>query len=283
MDDFTTALHTENAPATNHRLLSCLREPEFWLLAVLIVGVHFSRLTDLVLRGEETRRGIVAIEMLRSGDWIVPSIQEDVYFMSNRPPLQQWLIASIGWLRGGVDAFAVRLPSAIAVLLTSWLVYAYGRIFLKRAGAFAAAVAFATMGQVLELGRLGESDPLFTLFLSGSLLLWHAGRTLGWPEWKTWSLGYLFAALATLTKGPQAPVYFAAGVGLSLLVTRGICSRGDTWSAWPFFWRCGGRGSWRSSCGPTWTPCGSSISATSRVTATTGACFRCCGTCSSTR
>ena len=43
-----------------------------WGLA-LVVCVHFSRLAGPPLHGEETRRATVAMEMIRTGDWIVPS------------------------------------------------------------------------------------------------------------------------------------------------------------------------------------------------------------------
>jgi 4-amino-4-deoxy-L-arabinose transferase-like glycosyltransferase len=73
---------------------------------------------------------------------------------------------------------------------------------------------------VLELGRLGETDMMFTFFVTGSLLLWHYGWTLRWPAWRTWSAAYFMVALGTLAKGPQAPVYFVATVGVYLLITR---------------------------------------------------------------
>src|SRR5438132_692595 len=72
----------------------------------------------------------------------------------------------------------------------------------------------------LELGRMGETDALFTAFVSGSLLIWHWCYVRGAPARLTWCLGYLFAALGTLTKGPQAPVYFAGVVAAYLIWTR---------------------------------------------------------------
>jgi 4-amino-4-deoxy-L-arabinose transferase-like glycosyltransferase len=193
---------------------------ELWLLIVIVLGIHFTRLTDTMLQGEETRRATVAMEMLRTGDWIVPDLQGDVFYFSNRPPLQQWLIAALGTLRGDVDAVAVRLPSALAVLATALLVWWYCGAFLSRLGAFAAAAAFASMGQVIELGGRGESDAVFTLFVSASLLLWHRGAACGWPALRTWTVAYFFVALATLTKGVQGPAYFAASLGAYLVVTK---------------------------------------------------------------
>ena len=48
------------------------RELEVLVLALLVAVLYFSRLTDLTIRGEESRWARVAQEMISSGDWIVP-------------------------------------------------------------------------------------------------------------------------------------------------------------------------------------------------------------------
>ncbi len=184
------------------------REPELWLLVLVAAGTYLTRLDALPIRGEEPRRARVAYEMLTTGDWIVPRQQGDIYL--SRPPLANWLIAGAGYFRQEIDSVAVRLPSALATVLTSILIYAYCRAWLTRLGAFAAGVAFSTTAMVIELGRLGETEAVFTLLVSASLLLWHWGYERGWSPAATWCLGYALAALAGLTKGPQGPVYFVA-------------------------------------------------------------------------
>ena len=187
------------------------------LLLLFVLGAYFTRMTDLTIRGEESRRGLIAREMLTTGDWIVPRCQGEPLF--SRPPLQNWMIAAIAIVRGDVDAVALRLPSDVAMLLTVLLIYGYARTFLSRLGALTAGLAYASMGQVLELGRMGETDALFTLFISGSLIGWHLCYLRFGSCYRTWCLGYLFVALGMLTKGPQAPVYFAGVVGAYLLWT----------------------------------------------------------------
>lgn len=231
--------------------------PDVLLLVLLVVCVYFSRLADLPVRGEESRRGRVAVEMLESGNWIAPRLQGELYL--SRPPLQNWAIALAGMCRGRVDDVAVRLPSALAILLTVLMIYGYSRAFLSRPGAFLAAAVYATTGQVLELGRLGETEALFTLFVSGSLLVWHWGHVRGWPRTRIWAAAYLLVALATLTKGLQAPVYFAACIGGYLIWTRrwrellgrshllGLVVFAAVWGAWqiPFFLETGLENGWR--------------------------------------
>lgn len=210
--------------------LSMTRRPpyELGLLVLLVGGIYFSRIADPPLVGEEPRWACGAEEMLRTGDWIVPRQQGQVF--PERPPLGSWVMALAALARGtDVDVVAIRLPSLIAVLLTSLVIYAYARNFLSRWGAFAAGAVYATFGIVLQIGRQGESEALFTLFVGGSLLVWHLGYSRGWPSLVTWSAGYTLAALGALVKGPQAPVYFMAVTGTFLMLRR-------DWS-WLLSWR----------------------------------------------
>lgn len=193
-------------------------ERELWGLLLLVLCCYAPRLTEITIRGEESRRGRIAWEMYDTGDWVVPRIQGGVVFF--RPPLQNWLIALVGKLRGEIDTFAVRLPTLIAMFLTVTLIYAYARTFMSRLGAFAAGTVFATFAQVLELGRLGETEGLFTLFVAGSLLVWKSLLNRNAPALLLWCSGYALTALATLTKGPQAPLYFVPPVVVYLLLTR---------------------------------------------------------------
>ena len=175
------------------------------------------------------RRGAaqVACEILATGDWLVPRQQGQP--LLSRPPLGSYPIAIAAKLFGNCSLLAVRLPSALATLLTVLLIYAYARLFLSRLGAMAAGSAFATMGQVLVLGRLAETEAIFTLLVSSALLVWHWGHTRQWRPSFYWLAGYGLAALAALAKGPQAPVYFAGPVLLYLIWRRDWRSLFSRW------------------------------------------------------
>ena len=73
---------------------------------------------------------------------------------------------------------------------------------------------------MLQIGRLGESEAMFALFVGASLLLWHLGYVRGWRPLAVWSIGFACTAIGALVKGPQAPVYFGAIIGIYLLVRR---------------------------------------------------------------
>ena len=188
------------------------------LLLVLVVGAYFLRLSALPLRGEEPTWAQIAFEMFRTNDWLVPRQQGDPFL--SRPPLHHWTIAASTLAFGSRGVWAVRFPSAVAMLLTVLLMYGYSRTFLSRLGAFAGAAAFATFGEMFQMGPIAETEPVFLFLVTASLLLWHLGWVRRWPAALTWSLGYGFMALAVLTKGPQPPVYFLGAVGAYVLLTR---------------------------------------------------------------
>lgn len=194
-------------------------------LTFLVLFTYSYGITTLPIRGEESRRALVAWEMQANGDWIVPRQQGEPFL--SRPPLGSWGIAItsaiLGRGEGAVDLLATRLPTVLATLLTTWLVYIYARTFFLPEAALGAGLAYPTMIQVLELGRVAETEATFTLFVAGSLLLWHLGWRNEKPERFHWIIGYALAGLATLAKGPQAPVYFLAGCS-ALLLWRGLAS-----------------------------------------------------------
>ncbi|TWT53242.1 Undecaprenyl phosphate-alpha-4-amino-4-deoxy-L-arabinose arabinosyl transferase [Rubripirellula amarantea] len=226
-------------------------EATFWISLILTLWIHGTRINQHGLRGEEARRGLVAAEMIRTGDWIVPR-QQGTIFLS-RPPLQNWIIAGTSFITGDINRLAIRLPSVIALLMTVGLIYAYCRRWMGTGPAMLACLAYATMGQVLELGYLGETESMYTLVVAGSILIWHWGWTANWSPKVVWAAGYSLAAAGMLAKGYQAPVYFVASVFLYVVAMGqwrslftwahfvGILSFLAIWNAWnvPYLWMTG--------------------------------------------
>ncbi len=197
---------------------SAWRERELLVLVLLVGGLYLSRLADLSIRGEESRWARVAQEMLETGDLIVPRQQGEPFL--DRPPLGSWAMLASAQLRGRLDLVAVRMPTVVATLLISVLVYLYGRNHLSRLGALAAAAAYPTMAQVLQLGRLAESDSLLTLAVSAALFTWHYAYDRRRDARLAWCAGYALAAAAGLAKGPQGPLYFVAITSVFLILRR---------------------------------------------------------------
>ena len=170
------------------------REPAFYLLAIIVAVIYFSRIAALPIVGEEARWARGAAQMLETGDWIVLRQQGQVF--PERPPLTCWSMALAALAWGDLDPVAIRLPSVIAIVLTSLVIYGYARSFLSSTGALVGGLAYATFGQVLQIGRHGESEALFTLLLGGAILVWHVGYLRSRTQLGTWAAAYSLAALA---------------------------------------------------------------------------------------
>ena len=88
---------------------------ERWIIGsfVLISGLilFFNLWTRSLENHDYVRHAEVAREMIRSGEWVVPHLNGEVYI--DKPPLVFWLIALPSSIYGGVTPFLARLPSVL--------------------------------------------------------------------------------------------------------------------------------------------------------------------------
>jgi len=147
---------------------------------------------------DEARYAEVAREMSASGSWAVPVLNGQIY--SQKPPLLFWSIAFFGWLRGGLDETAARLPSALSAIGALLLVYRIGERFFGRRAAWMAAAVFITCFRILWQGRFGQIDMLLTALVALGVWFWVRGYTEARP--RLYLLFFLCAGLATVAKGP---------------------------------------------------------------------------------
>ncbi len=146
---------------------------------------------------DETKYAQVAREILQTGDPITLHINGGPWYV--HPPLYMWLVASTGRV-AGFSEFTVRFWSAAFSVLTVYATILLGRSwFGPRAGILAGAVLAVTF-QFLVQARLAVFD---TVLLAWMLLAvyafvraYHGGSRADYLRF------FLFAGLATLTKGP---------------------------------------------------------------------------------
>lgn len=96
-------------------------------LAALYILSVLCHLGYLQLRIEEARRSIVALEMLKSGNFVQPATLGWEYF--NKPPVFNWILAGFINATGSDSEFILRLPSFFSLLIL-------GAIHFKVAGKF---------------------------------------------------------------------------------------------------------------------------------------------------
>src|SRR4051794_7301299 len=162
----------------------------------------------------EGLRALVAAEMLRGGDWIVPTLYGQP--LLTKPPGMYVAIAATSWPFGGVSEGTARLPSALAATL---LVLLFARAFGRNLGRGAARVAGLTLpASVLWLDRVpsAEIDMVQVAWVGVALLAFlraleladgGAASSASRREALWWALALLCVAGGTLTKW-TAPAFF---------------------------------------------------------------------------
>jgi 4-amino-4-deoxy-L-arabinose transferase-like glycosyltransferase len=150
---------------------------------------------------EEGRYVGVAWEMLRSGDWIVPTENGLPFF--HKPPLFYWLTAA-SMQTFGANAAAARFAALFAACLAAFGFYAVTR---RRAGAPVAGVALlvlATMPFFFAAAQFANLDMLVAAFIALAIVF-AADAALdlrhGRPHRKALVLAWTCAALGVLAKG----------------------------------------------------------------------------------
>src|SRR6185437_13888886 len=105
----------------------------FWCLAVFML---FWALGVRELWTAENRWAEITRNMLQSGDYFHPKINGSPYF--DKPLVGYWVIALTAKVMGALNEWSLRIPSAIAGLVTLWMTMLLGRrLWSRQAGRIA--------------------------------------------------------------------------------------------------------------------------------------------------
>ena len=162
-------------------------------LAVFLPGLGAYPLLD----PDEGRNAQVALEAVRDGHWLPPTLNGQVRYQ--KPPLYYWMVAS-SFLALGPGETSARLPSALAALLGVLVVFFMGEALWGREKGLLAATIIATTFIYALYSHIVIFDMVLTFFIVASLLF--AWRGLEEEKKRAWNLASFFMALAFLTKGP---------------------------------------------------------------------------------
>jgi 4-amino-4-deoxy-L-arabinose transferase-like glycosyltransferase len=195
-------------------LNSRFRIPDWALLLAFCAFFFFWKISAFGLIGaDEPRYAQIAREMLARHDWVTPTLGGAAWL--EKPPLYYWQ-AMAAYAVFGVSDWAARLPSAFDATLLVLAIYFFFRK-LRPETAGGAGLMAASTAAIVGYARAASTDmPLAAMFIIAMLAWWtwfESGR-------RVWLLGfYGFLALATLAKGPVAPV-LAGVVVLAFAIVR---------------------------------------------------------------
>ncbi len=199
------------------------RSQFFTLLAICSV-MFWVRLGHLpLIDPDEPFYAQTTREMVKANEWLTPTIFGERQF--EKPIFFYWQ-SMIAVKIFGDNAFASRVPSAMAATLLVFLTWIFGRrMFSPRAG-FCAAVVLGTGVEFVLMSRLMLTDIFLALCISASVFCFWLATEEEDKRDRWMILHFVASALAMLTKGP---------VGLLVPTLGSIC----------YLWLTGKRSPWR--------------------------------------
>jgi 4-amino-4-deoxy-L-arabinose transferase len=177
-----------------------VRRPAWWLVALLVVVAFAFQGTRAIFEPDEGRYTATAINMLESGDWLVPTLDGERPHLT-KPPMVYWAIAtSIGAF--GYNEWAARLPGALAFVGTGLLLFGLGRRFCP-SRPYLPAVTWALSLAPIVGAHVVSTDSLLMFFETAAMYAFVEAWWRDGAERRRWLLGmWLCWGLAFLTKGP---------------------------------------------------------------------------------
>lgn len=187
---------------------------ERWALAGLLALLLPAMLLNLglvPLYVEEPRRATVALEMILSGNWLVPTINGSFYYL--KPPLFNWVLAAFYQLTGSTSEWVTRMPTIISLIIFTLVIYITGRKYVSLAfGAMSSLLFITAAGNLFFNSLLAEIDIFYSMITYLSLVaLFHFHQKKN--HFLLFTTMYFLGALGTLTKGLPSAVF----TGLSLI------------------------------------------------------------------
>ena len=187
-----------------------------WALLLVVFGaIYLAALhTPPLLDDADASHAQAAAHMAESGDLVTLKVDGIRYL--EKPPLPYWIVAALYKVLGE-NAFATRVPNALAVLGCAWIAWVWcRRAWGDRAALYAALGTLTACGPFLYT-RFFIPEALLSFLLLLALYCFLTGIENRHPTriYIAWSA----VALATLTKGLIAPVFFFAAAIPLLLVS----------------------------------------------------------------
>jgi 4-amino-4-deoxy-L-arabinose transferase-like glycosyltransferase len=193
-------------------------------ILVLFILVYLGSAFSPALQDDaDSTHAEAAREMLVTHDYVTLHVNGVRYL--EKAPLMYWLIA-LSYRVFGVNEFAARFPTVIAMFLMMLLGRTWGRrAYGPRAGLYAALFVLTTAGFYL-FTRIIIPEAILALFIASSLYFFLTALHV--PEPWRWYAGYASLALAVLTKGLIALVFVGITAAVFLAIT-------GAWRQWREF------------------------------------------------
>lgn len=200
------------------------RRAQVLLLLALAAAIYLGTSAwPPLLDDADASHALVARDMNASGDYVVMRLDGVRYLQ--KAPLHYWMVAAL-FRVFGENAFATRLPDALAMVALTLLMCAFGRRFFGERAGFYAGLATATALGFWMFTRIMIPEAIYACFFAAIFYLFLRAWTAdGKPGSLDPRVGYWGAAalmgLAVLARALVAVIFPVAIVVLFLLATGG--------------------------------------------------------------
>jgi 4-amino-4-deoxy-L-arabinose transferase-like glycosyltransferase len=178
----------------------------FFVLIILSIPPFLINLGLLPLFADEPTRANVALEMIISKNFSVPTVGGEYYY--NKPPLYNWILAGFYLVIGNFSEFTTRLPAIIPMFLYAISIYLSVNYFLKdKRIAALSGILFLVNGRMLIYdSMLGHIDISYSwLTFSSFMLIFFFIQRKNW--FLLFLISYVITAITFLSKGLPSIVF----------------------------------------------------------------------------
>ncbi|HJW29997.1 MAG TPA: hypothetical protein VJ508_12235, partial [Saprospiraceae bacterium] len=187
------------------------------LLAIPAFLIHLGLIAFI---GDEGIRSLVAFEMGKSGNFIVPTLNGAFYF--NKPPLFNWMVYGMSSLFGYFGEWPARVTSLVGLAVFAIVVYRFVSVYINKTAGVTLALMTITSGRILFWdSMLGLIDIWFSaaVYLN-MMVLFHFGKSGRWRSMFLFS--YLLFSAAFLLKGLPAVVFQGISILTALVLFKQV-------------------------------------------------------------
>ncbi|MEM7681129.1 MAG: glycosyltransferase family 39 protein [Planctomycetota bacterium] len=214
------------------------RGPAWWAWALALLAVMGSLLllasSSSLWDRDEPRNARAAVEMRRSGDYLVPRFNEEL--RPDKPPLAYWHMSA--WLELlGVNELAVRMPSILGMTATCALTAWIGSMLFGARVGWWSLWLLASSPLTLWLGSAATPDGTMLPWITLAIGTFVHRAKYGPRTWH-WILLTVALGLGQLAKGPVALAIPVMTVVLSAVLLRR--SGAGRWSKRDALWLASG-------------------------------------------
>jgi len=169
---------------------------------------------------QEARSGLIADNMIKSGDYLTMTIVGDETLQ--KPVFSYWLTVATMKIFGH-NELGVRLPSTLAALITLIATFHLGRAVYGRKVGYLSMFILGSMLSYVHLSRIARIDIVLTALFTVSMLLFYKGYVEN--NKCTWYiyLFYFVLGISVLTKGPVT-------VALAGMIIMAYCAKKKDWN-----------------------------------------------------